>query len=271
MPKKKTNKKKRKVKHKYRIRYIFFALFIFVVIMGILLMVIKSHEDSNNDGALIDDVIQGEVQELDLSNKDVKYLYELFVENTSFKLDYAIGLNSDIYSRLYYTYLSFNEDDFKQVSCNDAGLVILYDEDNYFKALCSTNTTYPMEIDEMERVIRDNYTYGINNEDFEKRYKEIFGNVEYSTHDFEYSIGQTLHYDSRTDMYLKYHSETGGVAGISIEGTFKKATLRRNKLIITISYLTEDLSGTLRQYDVAYQFEKDKDTDKFIFMKREEK
>ena len=57
MPKKKTNKKKRKVKHKYRIRYIFFALFIFVVIMGILLMVIKSHEDSNNDGALIDDVI----------------------------------------------------------------------------------------------------------------------------------------------------------------------------------------------------------------------
>ena len=38
--------------------------------------------------------------------------------------------------------------------------------------------------------------------------KELFGDdAEYEKLDFEYSLGQIMHYDSRSDMYVKYYNE----------------------------------------------------------------
>lgn len=266
----KKKKMKRKKKKTNKIKNIFIMLLIFLMFMGILLVVAFSHEDSDNDGALIDEIIQGEVQKLDLSNKDVNRLYNIFLENSSFKIDYAEGLNNSIESRLYYTYLTLSDNDFEEVRCNDVGLVVLYDENNYFKALCSTNTTYPEELYEMEKEIRSNNTYGIKINKFKKKYVELFGNVEFKEDDFYYSAGQVMHYDSRTDMYLKYHTESGGNSSI-IDGTFKSASIRGKKLELVITYQITDFDDEVEIYDVVYKFEKDKKTDNFIFMSREEK
>ena len=266
----KKKKHKRKKKKTNKIKNIFIMLLIFLLFMGIILIVAFSHEDSNNDGALIDEIIQGEVKKLDLTNKDVNRLYNLFLENSSFKIDYAEGLNNSIESRLYYTFLSFNKDDFEEVRCSDVGLVILYDEHNFFKALCSTNTTYPEDLYAMETEIRSNNTYGIKVDKFKNKYVELFGNVEFDKLDFYYSSGQVMHYDSRTDMYLKYYTESGGV-GSDIEGTFKSASLRGRKLEIIITYQITDFDDEVQVYDVVYKFEKNKKTNNFIFMSREEK
>lgn len=265
--KQKTRKRKRK---SHKVRNIFIALLIFLVIMGAILLVALSHEDSNNDGALIDEVLQGEQKELDLDDKTVKKLFNLYSETSVFKINYAEGLNNNVEPRLYYTYLSLSEDDLEEVRCSDVGLVILYDEDNYFKALCSLNTTYPEEIDVMESEIRSNNTTGIEASSFEEKYKALFGNVAYDKIDFEYMPGQIMHYDSRTDSFVKYYSETGGT-GIDIDALFKSAVSRNKKLEMTITYNITAMDGDIESYDVVYKFEKSKETNDYIFMSRTKK
>ena len=266
--KKKDIRRKKKKKKRNKIKTVFIVLSIFLILMGLLFIYTLSLDDSNSDGALIDDVFLGEMKKLDLTDKNVNKLYHLFLEDSIFKRKYAEGLNKTIESRLYYTYLNLTDDDFEEVRCDDVGLVILYDENNILKALCYP-TTYTDEIDTMEKEIRNNSTLGIDASIFKDKYRELFGDVQFDTLDFDYSVGQLMHYDSRSNKYLKYYAESGSV-GYDIEGSFKEATLRGRKLKITISYTEEDFDGETTQYDIVYNFEKNKDSNKYIFMNREE-
>ena len=267
---KKDLKQKKNKKKSNKIKNVFIFLLIFLIIMGIILLITLSHEDSDGDGALIDDVFQGEIKKLDISDENVSRLFRIFVEDTPLKVEYGEKLNNNVESRLYYSYLTLKDKSFKEVKCKDAGLVILYDKDNNIKSLCSMNTTFPDEIDKMEQEIRESSTYGVDVETLKKKYKDLFGNVKFEIKDFYYMPGQIMHYDSRTDMYLMYYSESE-TKNVEIDGLFKKATLRGRTLELTITYHEIQFDGETEVYDVVYKFEKDKKNDNYVFISRTEK
>ena len=260
--------KRRKKKKNNSLRNIFIFLIIFLCIMGGLFYIIQTTEDTNKDGSLVDDIVFGETKELDLTNKTVNRLYNLFVEDSIFKRNIAKGLNDTVNSRLFYTYLTLKDEYFKEVSCNDAGLIIIYGKDSTIDGLCSLNTTYPEEIDLMEQEIRASTTYGIKLDKFKKKYKEVFGDVVFAEENFYYEPLQLMYYDSRTGMYLKYGVEYLEEEIITLKASLKEATLRGNKLIIVISYEETEKEETINTYNISYTFEKNKETNKYYFMSR---
>ena len=267
---KKDLKHKRKKKKKNKILNVFIFLLIYLVIMGIIFLITLSVEDSDSDGALIDDVFQGEIKTLDISDEDVSRLFNLFVEDTALKVKYGEKLNNDVEARLFYSYLTLKDKNFSEVDCNDVGLVILYDNDNKYNALCSLNTTYPEEIDIMEKEIREGSTYGVEVNTLKKKYEQLFGKVKFEVKDFYYEQNQIMHYDSRADLYLMYHLDTDEKK-IEIDGLFKKATLRGKTLELTITYHETQRNNEIKVYDVLYKFEKNKEKDNYVFISRTEK
>lgn len=267
---KKDLKQKSKKKKRNKILNVFIFLLIFLAIMGIIFLITLSVEDSDSDGALIDDVFQGEIKTLDISDEDVSRLFNLFVEDTPLKVKYGEKLNNDVEARLYYSYLTLKDKNFTEIKCRDVGIVILYDEDNNYNALCSLNTTYPEEIDKMEEEIRENSTFGVEVNTLKTKYKNLFGEVKFEVKDFYYEQNQIMHYDSRADMYLMYYFDTEEKK-IEIDGLFKKATLRGRTLELTITYHEMQRDKETKVYDVVYKFEKDKKTDNYIFISRTEK
>ena len=77
-----------------------------------------------------------------------------------------------------------------------------------------------------------------------------------------------MHYDSRSDMYVKYYNEVESNTEV-ISAAFKDATLRSNKLTIGINYVTTTMSGAKREYYVNYTFKK-LDEHKYKFLERKE-
>lgn len=263
---KKTKKRKKKRKSNEALN-VFIVLFIFVACMSVFYFVLTRVEDTNNDGRLIDELFRGKMEELDLNNKDVSMLYNIFVEDNQLKLEYGEKINKSIHSKLFFTYNALR-DDFEEVSCDEMGLVILYDESNYVSGMCSI-VPKSEKIEEMEKEIRTKTSYGITEKKFKKKYKELFGeDAEYSKLDFEYSLGQIMHYDSRSKMYVKYYDEVEEVDDI-ISASFKDATLRGKELILGINYVTTTLAGAKREYYVNYTFKKIDDK-KYVFVSREE-
>lgn len=263
---KKTKKRKKKRKSNEALN-VFIVLFIFVACMSVFYFVLTRVEDTNNDGRLIDELFRGKMEELDLNNKDVSMLYNIFVEDNQLKLEYGEKINKSIHSKLFFTYNALR-DDFEEVSCDEMGLVILYDESNYVSGMCSI-VPKSEKIEEMEKEIRTKTSYGITEKKFKKKYKELFGeDAEYSKLDFEYSLGQIMHYDSRSKMYVKYYDEVEEVDDI-ISAAFKDATLRGKELILGINYVTTTLAGSKREYYVNYTFKKIDDK-KYIFVSRDE-
>ena len=263
---KKTKKRKKKRKSNEALN-VFIVLFIFVACMSVFYFVLTRVEDTNNDGRLIDELFRGKMEELDLNNKDVSMLYNIFVEDNQLKLEYGEKINKSIHSKLFFTYNALR-DDFEEVSCDEMGLVILYDESNYVSGMCSI-VPKSEKIEEMEKEIRTKTSYGITEKKFKKKFKELFGeDAEYSKLDFEYSLGQIMHYDSRSDMYVKYYDEVEEVDDI-ISAAFKDATLRGKELILGINYVTTTLAGAKREYYVNYTFKKIDDK-KYIFVSRDE-
>ncbi len=265
--KKKKKYKKKKNKQSNEALNVFIVLFIFVACMSCFYFVITRLEDTNNDGRLIDELFKGKMEELDLNDKDVKMLYDIFVEDNAVKLLYGEKLNKSIHSKLFFTYNALR-DDFEEVSCNDMGLVIIYDESNYVEAMCSMDVERSEIIEDMEEEIRTKTTYGISEKVFKKKYKELFGDSEYEKLDFEYNLGQTMHYDSRSKMYVKYYNEVGSSTD-NVSAAFREANLRSNKLILSINYVTTTQAGAKREYYVNYTFEKN-DDNKYVFINREE-
>lgn len=266
--KKKKNKKKRRKSNSNDALTVFIVLFIFVACMSVFYFAITRLEDTNNDGRLIDELFKGKMEELDLTNEDVSMLYNVFAEDSQLKLEYGEKINKSIHSKLFFTFTSLREE-FKEVSCDEMGLVILYDESNYVSAMCSMDFQETDKIENKEKEIRTRTTYGISEKKFKKKYKELFGDdAEYEKLDFEYSLGQIMHYDSRSDMYVKYYNEVESNTEV-ISAAFKDATLRSNKLILGINYVTTTMSGAKREYYVNYTFKK-LDEHKYAFLKREE-
>ncbi len=263
---KKTKKRKKKKKSNEALN-VFIVLFIFVACMSAFYFVITRLEDTNNDGRLIDELFRGKMKELDLNNKDVSMLYNVFAEDSQLKLEYGEKINKSIHSKLFFTYSSLREE-FKEVSCDEMGLVILYDESNYVSGMCSI-VPKSEKIEDMEKEIRTKTSYGISEKTFKKKFKELFGkDAEYEKLDFEYSLGQIMHYDSRSDLYVKYYDDTEEVDDV-ISAAFKDATIRGNKLILGINYATTTLAGAKREYSVNYIFKKTNDK-KYVFVSREE-
>ena len=264
---KKTKKRKKKRKSNEALN-VFIVLFIFVACMSAFYFVITRLEDTNNDGRLIDELFRGKMKELDLNNKDVSMLYNIFVEDNQLKLEYGEKLNKSIHSKLFFTFNALREE-FKEVSCDEMGLVILYDESNYVSAMCSMDFQETDKIENKEKEIRTRTTYGISEKKFKKKYKELFGeDAEYKKLDFEYSLGQIMHYDSRSDMYVKYYNKVESNTEV-ISAAFKDATLRSNKLTIGINYVTTTMAGAKREYYVNYTFKK-LDEHKYKFLERKE-
>ena len=85
---KKTKKRKKKRKSNEALN-VFIVLFIFVACMSVFYFVLTRVEDTNNDGRLIDELFRGKMEELDLNNKDVSMLYNIFVEDNQLKLEYG--------------------------------------------------------------------------------------------------------------------------------------------------------------------------------------
>lgn len=263
---KKTKKRKKKRKSNEALN-VFIVLFIFVACMSVFYFVLTRVEDTNNDGRLIDELFRGKMEELDLNNKDVSMLYNIFVEDNQLKLEYGEKINKSIHSKLFFTYNALR-DDFEEVSCDEMGLVILYDESNYVSGMCSI-VPKSEKIEEIEKEIRTKTSYGITEKKFKKKFKELFGeDAEYSKLDFEYSLGQIMHYDSRSKMYVKYYDEVEEVDDI-ISAAFKDATLRGKELILGINYVTTTLAGSKREYYVNYTFKK-LDDKKYVFVSRDE-
>lgn len=264
---KKTKKRKKKKRKSNEALNVFIVLFIFVACMSGFYFVITRLEDTNNDGKLIDELFRGKMEELDLNNKDVSMLYNIFVEDNQLKLEYGEKLNKSIHSKLFFTYNALR-DELEEVSCDEMGLVILYDESNYVSGMCSI-VPKSEKIEEMEKDIRTRTSYGISEKSFKKKFKELFGeDAEYEMLDFEYSLGQIMHYDSRSKMYVKYYDDIEDVDDI-ISAAFKDATIRGNQLILGINYVTTTLAGAKREYYVNYTFKKTKDK-KYVFVEREE-
>ena len=264
-PKKKKKKKKRKQGNE--VLNVFIVLFIFVASMSIFYFVITRLEDTNNDGQLIDELFKGKQEELDLSNKDVGMLYNIFVEDNPIKQEYGEKLNKSIHSKLFFTFNALKED-FVEVNCDEMGLVILYDESNYVDAMCSMDVQKSEKIEEMEKEIRTRSTVGIDEKKFKKKFIELFGEeAEYEKLDFEYNLGQVMHYDSRSNMYVKYYNTVEESQDV-ISAAFNEATLRSNKLILSINYVTTTSTGAKREYYVNYTFKKN--DNKYTFIEREE-
>ncbi len=265
--KKKKKHKKRKKRNSNKVLNVFIVLFIFVACMSVFYFVITRLEDSNNDGRLIDELFKGKMEELDLSNEDVSMLYNIFAEDSQLKLEYGEKISKSIHSKLFFTYNAL-KDSFEEVSCDDMGLVILYDESNYVSALCSMEFQETDKIDDKEREIRTRTTYGISEKKFKKKYKELFGeDAEYKTLDFEYSLDQIMHYDSRSKMYVKYYNKTDN-SGNVVSAAFREATFRNNILVLGINYVVTTTTGKKREYYVNYTFKKNDKN--YLFIEREE-
>ena len=260
-------KKKKKKKKSNEVLNVFVVLFIFVASMSIFYFVLTRLEDTNNDGRLIDELFKGNSEELDLNNEVVSNLYNIFVEDNQVKLMYGEKLNNSIHSKLFFTYNALRND-FVEVSCEEMGLVILYDESNYVTAMCSMEFAETDKIEEKEQEIRTKTTYGIAEKSFRNKYKELFGEeVEYEKLDFEYSTDQIMHYDSRSKMYVKYYNDTTSTGDV-VSAAFRDATLRGNQLVLGINYVTTTSAGAKREYYVNYTFKtNDK---KYVFINREE-
>ena len=82
-------------------------------------------------------------------------------------------LNKSIHSKLFFTYNALR-DEFEEVSCDEMGLVILYDESNYVSGMCSIVPKYE-KIEDMEKEIRTKTSFGISEKKFKKKFKELFG------------------------------------------------------------------------------------------------
>ena len=266
--KKKKKHKKRRKNSSNEVLNVFIVLFIFVACMSVFYVVITRLEDTNNDGRLIDELFKGKMEELDLTNEDVSMLYNIFAEDSQLKLEYGEKINNSIHSKLFFTFNALREE-FKEVSCDEMGLVILYDESNYVSAMCSMDFQETDKIENKEKEIRTRTTYGISEKKFKKKYKELFGeDAEYKKLDFEHSLGQIMHYDSRSDMYVKYYNEVKSNTEV-ISAAFKDATLRSNELTIGINYVTTTMAGAKREYYVNYTFKK-LDDHKYKFLERKE-
>ena len=123
---KKTKKRKKKKKSNEALN-VFIVLFIFVACMSAFYFVITRLEDTNNDGRLIDELFRGKMKELDLNNKDVSTLYNIFVEDNQLKLEYGEKLNKSIHSKLFFTYNALR-DDFEDIA---AGVI----DEEYIKTI----------------------------------------------------------------------------------------------------------------------------------------
>lgn len=266
--KKKKKHKKRRKNSSNEVLNVFIVLFIFVACMSVFYVVITRLEDTNNDGRLIDELFKGKMEELDLTNEDVSMLYNIFAEDSQLKLEYGEKINKSIHSKLFFTFNALREE-FKEVSCDEMGLVILYDESNYVSAMCSMDFQETDKIENKEKEIRTRTTFGISEKKFKKKYIELFGeDAEYKKLDFEHSLGQIMHYDSRSDMYVKYYNEVKSNTEV-ISAAFKDATLRSNELTIGINYVTTTMAGAKREYYVNYTFKK-LDDHKYKFLERKE-
>lgn len=248
----------------------------------------ENKNDLEEDDLEKDD-LEDEDTDIPVLTKDsdiVKYLFDVFREDTDDSLNYAKDkMNTDMGVRLRIAYTLFDDSDFEEIRCGDLSTAHYSASDEGFTAFHYCGTVFYEELGDkayqywydgdgvnFDKEMKDEKTKGFAASELEKNYKKLFGqNAKYENKSFGlFAYSTTIaYYDSKTDNYAVFTNVGGMEVYMGYTQTLESIEQVESKLVLNTTMTASD--EEYESYNISYTFEYEKETGNYVFVNREEK